>query len=114
MGTLERGPGRYCRELEVSGGPQPGIAILCHSPEGSWPVAALVALTPSETPTGFAPAGGEIEHDPAEAVREALGKPPFSTARGEPKPAPAAGAELRPRVRERSAEAPLAPCRGRS
>lgn len=73
LGTLERGPGRYCRELEVSGGPQPGIAILCRSPEGSWPVAGLVALAPSEAPSGFAPAGGEIEHDPAEALREALG-----------------------------------------
>lgn len=73
LGTLERGPGRYCRELEVSGGPQPGLAILCRSAEGTWPVTALVALVPAEAPSGFAPAGGEIEHDPAEALREAVG-----------------------------------------
>lgn len=73
LGTLERGPGRYCRELEVSGGPQPGLAILCRSPEGTWPVTALVALAPAEAPSGFAPAGAETEHDPAEALRETLG-----------------------------------------
>ncbi|MCS6779405.1 MAG: hypothetical protein NZ555_06870 [Geminicoccaceae bacterium] len=73
LGTLELGPGRYCRELELVGGPQPGLAIVCRSGAGTWPVAALVALAPAEAPSGFAPAGAEPVHDPALALREALG-----------------------------------------